>query len=118
MVLLAFVWIITLPILLAIDKCCTCGAQIAPYVDTLLIQVMCSIIVAGEVTRAYVVHVPASYSPANSEAAALVLDYNNDNNSNNNNNDTGGGLPRLDPQRGHQHGPRALGPAGRHRGRG
>ena len=33
-------------------------------------------IVAGEVTRAYVVHVPASYSPANSEAAALVRDYN------------------------------------------
>ena len=39
-------------------------------------------IVAGEVTRAYVVHVPASYSPANTEAAPLVLDYNNDNNNN------------------------------------
>ena len=54
------------------------------YIETLLLsQVMSdmSIIVAGEVTRAYVVHVPASYSPANTEATALVLDYNNDNNS-------------------------------------
>ena len=75
-------------------------------------------IVAGEVTRAYVVHVPASYSPGNSEAAALVLDYHNYDNNNNNNNNTGGGLPRLDPQRRHQHGPRALGAARRHRGRG
>ena len=75
--------------------------------------------VAGEVTRAYVVHVPASYSPGNSEAAALVLNYNNyDNTNTTTNNNTGGGLPRLDPQRGHQHGPRALGAARRHRGRG
>ena len=54
-----------------------CCAQIAPYVETPLSQVISSNIVAGEVTRAYVVHVPASYSPANSEAAALVLDSNN-----------------------------------------
>ena len=29
----------------------------------------------GEVTRTYYLHLPAAYSPANSEAAALVLDY-------------------------------------------
>ena len=29
----------------------------------------------GAVTRTYYLHLPAAYSPANSEAAALVLDY-------------------------------------------